>query len=81
MVVPHHVDTQSIKPKSFNHFDSVFPVLDRDPRIVNLSRKNLIGQAWWFLPIILIIKLENDAWKHDKESGDNYFVFCLHDKK
>ena len=37
MIVPHDVDTQGIKSHGFNHLQPMFPILNRNPRIMDFS--------------------------------------------
>lgn len=41
MVIPHDIDTEGIQPHSLNHQNTMLPVLDRNPRIMNFPSIDL----------------------------------------
>lgn len=49
MVVPHDVDAQRIEPHRLHHLKPMLPVLNWNPRVVDLSCDDLGWQGCWEL--------------------------------
>jgi hypothetical protein len=78
MEIPHDVNADGIEPHSFDHFESVFPILMGDSGKVNLGGKDLFRDCVWFVGDVNALKfwfahqVGQTLCLHDNETKDRY---------